>query len=121
MHIILLEDDPAINDSMVLILEMAGYEVSPFLSVESFRQANLAPPDVYLLDRQINDDDGLILCRELKDDNLTAHVPIIMISASQNIAALLYEAGGDAFLEKPYSRQKLIAIIERVIRRCDYQ
>lgn len=115
LRIILLEDDPAINDSMVLILELAGYDVIPFLSVKSFRHANPPPPDLYLLDRQVNDEDGLTLCRELKDDKVTAHVPVIMISANPDIAALLPEAGGDAFLEKPYSRQELIATIERFI------
>ncbi len=71
--------------------------------------------DLYLIDKQLSGVDGLELCRHLKSQPSTAHIPIVMLSASPRIEPIVRNAGADAFIEKPFSKKDLLSLIRRYV------
>jgi DNA-binding response OmpR family regulator len=108
--IIFADDDPTIQDVMHLILD-DEYEVISLLGGENLLGDNFEIPDLFLLDRQLTDIDGLQICRRLKSRADTHNVPVIMISAAQNIVKLAKDAGADAVIEKPFQIRELRQLI----------
>ncbi|MDQ6680491.1 MAG: ATP-binding protein, partial [Pseudomonadota bacterium] len=78
-------------------------------------------PDLILLDMHLPDIDGLDLLRHLKADRLTAHIPIVVVSAdalAQQIAETL-EAGAQRYLTKPVSVGELLGVVDDLLDRVD--
>src|SRR5689334_15688997 len=82
--IIFVDDDPTIQDVINLILE-DDYDVEIFSKGEPLFNDEFTVPNLFLLDRQLSGVDGLDLCRHLKAQERTRHVPVIIISAAPNI------------------------------------
>lgn len=101
-RILIADDDEGIRDILQLILESAGYCVDLKPSGDDIINNKFIIPDIFLLDKQLSGYSGLDLCVYLKSREDTRHVPVIMISASPDIAKLSMEAGADAYIEKPF-------------------
>jgi len=113
--IIVAEDDPAIGDILQLILEGDGYQVEVFVDGDSMMESKLDPPDLFLLDRQLINSDGLEVCRRLKSRDTTSNIPVIILSASDHVAEMARSAGANAFLEKPFTMQRLRDLVARYV------
>src|SRR3954464_2204191 len=119
--ILVVEDDPELQEILTLNLQNAGYRV---MRASSIRQAEslLATtlPQMVLLDWMLPDTPGLSFARRLRSDSRTMGVPIIMLTGrdceSDKITGL--EAGVDDYLIKPFSPRELLARIKAVMRRC---
>lgn len=101
--IYLVEDNPEISELIGYLLTDLGHEVESDATVSSFRQrlAN-ALPDLVILDIMLCDGDGLDVCRELKSDPATQHIPVILMSAHVNVREKALEAAADDFISKPF-------------------
>jgi DNA-binding response OmpR family regulator len=113
--IIFADDDPAIQDVIHLILD-DDYEVITLLGGEKLLNGDFEKPDLFLLDRQLSSIDGLDVCRHLKGTEATSHIPVIMISAAQNIAKLAKDAGADGVIEKPFQIRELRQLIAEQVK-----
>lgn len=111
--ILVADDDPAIVDSIRMILEVEGYDVDTTVDGETIYKMEKEYPDVLLLDIWMSGQDGRDICRYLKNDPLTLHIPIIMISASRDIEVSAKDAGADDFLAKPFEMDDLISKVEK--------
>ncbi len=112
--IIFADDDPTIQDVINLIFE-GQYDVRVYSKGEPLLNNDFEIPDLFLLDRQLAGIDGLDICRFLKSQETTRHIPVIMISATPKITALAKEAGADATVEKPFPIQELREMIASLI------
>ena len=117
LRVVLIEDDAALNDGLALSLAKSGYIVHSFLTTEEFEMALLQPADIYLLDKQLPGIDGVELCKRLKSHTLTSGIPVIIMSASPDAAYYTKQAGGDAFLEKPFTRKQLLEIMLQLLNK----
>jgi len=115
--VLVIDDDPAIQDTLRLIFERAGYDVTILSSAGALISDVADIPDIYILDKQLPGIDGLDVCRSLKGHWRSAHVPVIMVSASPHIARLAKEACADDFLEKPFKRRDLLGMVEKYLSR----
>lgn len=113
--VIIADDDPGIQDAVTLMLEREGYVVSVHPDGVLLLEGHFIYPDVLLLDKLLPGVDGLDVCRALKSRPETATIPIIMLSASPHIARMAKEAGADDFLEKPFRKSQLIAVIDKLL------
>lgn len=104
--IIFADDDPTIHDVINLIFE-GQYDISFYASGEPLLENRFDVPDLFLLDKQLSGADGLDICRFLKAQEATKHVPVIIISASPNIIKLAREAGADDVIAKPFPIRQL--------------
>jgi len=90
---------------------------------EGLEKIRQTMPDLVLLDLMLPGLDGLRVCKILKNDTKTAHIPIIMVSAKGEEADIVagLEMGADDYITKPFSTKVLIARVRSVLRRGEAQ
>lgn len=119
LRLLLIDDDAAARRMMRRLLERRGYSVDEAADGRSGLDAALAdPPAAVLLDlRMPGELSGFDVARLLRDDERTATLPIIVVSASTLLDArgLAEEIGCDAFVEKPVDFDELDATLERIV------
>ena len=115
--ILVADDDPGIRDIFKIIFERSGYSIEIKENAEEVLRNNFTIPDVFLIDKLLSGYDGLDICRHLKSNPLTSHIPVIMVSASPDIGITAIKAGADDFVEKPFDLKYLLKVIERNIDR----
>jgi two-component system, OmpR family, phosphate regulon response regulator PhoB len=119
-NILVVEDEPAIQELLALNLEHAGHHVVCAGNVEeAARLVQHALPDLILLDWMLPGQSGASYARHLRQDERTKSVPIILLTArgqeQDKVAGL--EAGADDYVTKPFSPRELLARIKAVLRR----
>jgi CheY-like chemotaxis protein len=107
------EDDLNILFALNTMLEEAGYDVLMSHCGAAMLNGNLQSADVFILDKRMPDVDGIEVCRHLKSQPATRHIPVIMISALHNIASQAIKAGADDFLEKPFQMHELLQLVSK--------
>lgn len=113
-RITVADDDPAILDAVGMVLEMEGYVVNATLNGNTvLTQDEL--PDVYILDIWMSGADGRELCKKLKSEEKTKNIPVILISASNDLKRSAETAGADDFLAKPFEINALLEKIEKAL------
>ncbi len=118
--ILIVDDEAPIREMIAVALEMAGYEC---LEAENAQQA-LAhivdrQPDLLLLDWMMPGSSGIELARRLKRDDMTAKIPIVMLTAKGEEDNKVHglEVGADDYITKPFSPRELVARLKAVLRR----
>lgn len=119
-NILLIEDEPAIQELITFNLTQAGHHVMRADSVESAQNiVRNALPDLILLDWMLPGLSGIDYARRLRADERTRQIPLIMLTArsdeADKIAGL--ETGADDYITKPFSPRELQARIKAVLRR----
>ena len=119
-NILLVEDEPAIQELIAVNLTRAGHNVIRVPDAEAAqRLVREALPDLILLDWMLPGMSGVELARRLRADERTRTTPIIMLTArgeeQDKVAGL--ETGADDYITKPFSPRELVARIKAVLRR----
>jgi two-component system phosphate regulon response regulator PhoB len=119
-RILIIEDEEDIRELIRYTLDREGFGVSEAgTGEEGLRSAADRNPDLVLLDLMLPGKDGLSVCRELKGDEATRNIPVIMVTArgeeSDIVAGL--ELGAEDYVIKPFSPKVLAARIRSVLRR----
>lgn len=117
MRIFLIEDDEALAEGISFMLEKEGYETQRFSACSDSRKAlEQIQPDLILLDWNLPDGDGLMLCREISEK---WKIPILMITARdmEIDQVMCLESGADDYIAKPFSLAVLKARIVALLRR----
>jgi len=115
-----VEDEEDILEVLRYNLEQEGYRVVGALSgEEAQRLIRSEPPDLILLDLMLPGLGGLDLCRILKQNEKTRHIPIIMLTAKSEEADVVagLEMGAEDYVTKPFSPRVLTARVRTVLRR----
>lgn len=117
MLIFLIEDDEALAEGISFMLVKEGYETQRFSACSDSRRAlEQIQPDLILLDWNLPDGDGLMLCREISEK---WKIPILMITARdmEIDQVMCLESGADDYIAKPFSLAVLKARIAALLRR----
>ncbi len=109
--VLVADDDPAILEAITLILEDSGYDVKTTVNGYTEKLAQKYLPDLILLDLWMAGVNGSNICKGLKSNTLTRHIPIIMISANKDTQRIAEEAGADGFLAKPFDMKDLLSTV----------
>ena len=119
-RVLIVEDEPDIRELVVHHLKREGYQVSAASSgEEALRQVQAAPPDLVILDLMMPAMNGLEVCRRLRQDPVTASLPIVMLTAKGDEVdrVLGLEIGADDYIVKPFSPKELLARVRALLRR----
>ena len=119
-NILVVEDEPAIQELLALNITQAGHNAMRALSAEHAQELlRETMPDLILLDWMLPGINGLEFARKLKSDPLTKSIPIIMLTARgdeyDKVRGL--EVGADDYVTKPFSPRELNARLKAVLRR----
>jgi DNA-binding response OmpR family regulator len=116
--ILVIDDEPEITDIIETFLENAGYQVkSENSSVIGIERAKTFVPDLILLDIMMPFMDGYTVCRELKKSEETSKIPVVFLTGkdARTDEGRSFEAGGDLFIKKPFSCERLLEIVKVVL------
>ncbi len=119
-RIMLVEDESDIREMLCFALERAGYSVVACADAEdAIRRLEGPLPELIVIDWMLPGMSGLDLARRMRQDPLTAELPLIILTARSEEADKLrgYDAGIDDYLTKPFSPRELIARIKAILRR----
>ncbi|MDX5363030.1 MAG: phosphate regulon transcriptional regulator PhoB [Pseudazoarcus pumilus] len=119
-NILLVEDEPAIQELIAVNLTRAGHNVIRVADAEAAqRLVREALPDLILLDWMLPGMSGVELAKRLRADERTRTTPIIMLTARGEEADKVtgLETGADDYITKPFSPRELVARIKAVLRR----
>jgi DNA-binding response OmpR family regulator len=113
--ILVLDDDADILEIILYILVDQGFEVATLNSGATlFQRIRDFHPDLVLMDVMLGDMDGRRLCRELKLEPETQALPVILISASHDLAGTLAQEGApDDFIAKPFDIATLVKKVNK--------
>jgi len=106
--ILVVDDDQSILDAMEISLNLEGYEVETttkgdqtFLKIESFN------PDLIFLDVYLSGINGIEICRQIKENDKTKNIPVIIFSANKSMKEVFKESGANDFIGKPFNMDEL--------------
>ncbi len=122
MRILVVEDEPAIGSYIRDCFEERGYSVDWVTTCEhALETAIVEEYDCIILDRRLPDNDGLIVCSELRGQDIT--VPILILTALSGIDQRVegLNVGADDYLLKPFAMDELVARVQALIRRSSYR
>ena len=115
-RILLIDDDSEFVEMLAMRLEARGYKVVGASDGRSgLTKAGADKPDLILLDIAMPDEDGFWTLEELKKKSETRHVPVVMLTARRDIAAIqkAQDLGAVDYFMKPCTSDKFIDMLER--------
>jgi DNA-binding response OmpR family regulator len=120
-RVLLIEDDADIAEVIAHQLEKVGLQVESARSGEAGLEAARRGTDLVLLDLNLPGMDGLEVCRKLRGEAATAHVPVVIVSARADEVdrVLGLEMGADDYVVKPFGLKELVARCRAALRRAE--
>lgn len=120
-RILVVDDEADVVRTVTKALEHRGHQVATAVDgAEALARVHAEPPDCLVIDLALPKIDGQEVCRQLKADPATRHVPIVLMSASYLPIEAALEAstrGADEFIVKPFLREALVRQVERLLAR----
>ena len=120
-HILIVEDEKDLSDTLEYNFKNAGYKVS--ISLEGYKAISLATgknnPDLVILDLMLPDISGLDVCKEIRSNPVSKNTPILMLTAKgEEVDRILgFELGADDYLVKPFSLRELTLRVAALLKR----
>ncbi|MDN4031682.1 response regulator transcription factor [Chryseobacterium gambrini] len=117
-QILVLDDSPAIVDSIEMMMELEGLTVSKFYKGSDMLDAlNTQPkPDVILMDMWLSREDGRDICRTIRADENLKDIPVLIMSASRGLEQSALDAGANDFIAKPFDMGDMISRVRTYIK-----
>ena len=120
-HILIVEDEKDLSDTLEYNFKNAGYKVS--MSLEGNKAISLATgknnPDLVILDLMLPDISGLDVCKEIRSNPVSKNTPVLMLTAKgEEVDRILgFELGADDYLVKPFSLRELTLRVAALLKR----
>ncbi len=118
-RILVVDDEQDLCEILKFNLETEGYEVETANSAEEALEMDIASFDLLLLDVMMGGMSGFQLAKQLKDNPMTANVPIIFLTArdTENDTVTGFNIGADDYISKPFSIREVMVRVRAVLRR----
>lgn len=116
--ILIVEDEESLLKLESILLTSRGYEVKGVADGRAALDALAAmKPDLVLLDIMLPEMDGFEVCRQIKGDEATRHIPVIMLTAKKSREDMVKgeEVGADWYITKPFKSAMVIETIQRFL------
>ena len=118
-RVLVIDDEPDAVRLILKVLSGRGHIVQTARDgASALTFVKQEPPDVILLDSDLPKIDGAEVCRRIKTDAATRRVPIVMMTTSYiDIYDIGAEGGPDAFVVRPFAREVLANVVDRILFR----
>lgn len=124
MLIYIVEDDKNIREIESYALKNSGYSVNDFeTGDELFAACRNLVPDLIILDIMLPKEDGLTILKQLRSQEKTKAVPVIMVTAKSSEIDKVkgLDAGADDYITKPFGVMELVSRVKAILRRTNAQ
>jgi len=118
--ILIIEDEADISDLILFNLQRNGYKVEQvYDGLKGLACAETIEPHLIILDLMLPGLDGYGVFKELRKNNHTKHIPVIMLTAKSQTEDKIIglEAGADDYITKPFSPKELVLRVKAILRR----
>ena len=119
-RILIVEDEESLLKLDSILLSSKGYRVTGVMDgMAALEEIRRSMPDLVLLDIMLLNMDGFEVCRQIKGEPETAHIPVVMLTAKKNRQDLVsgQQAGCDAYITKPFKSAKVLEMIQDLLGR----
>jgi DNA-binding response OmpR family regulator len=116
--ILVIDDEPQITEIIEAFLTNAGHQVFVNnVANEGLKRAKAIKPDIILLDIMMPGIVGYGVCNELKNDPATANIPVVFLTGKDRNDDMgrSFKVGGDMFIKKPFSCERLLEIVNIIL------
>ena len=117
-RILVIDDEPQVTEIIDAFLSNAGHKVYiENVASTGLKKARELKPDIILLDIMMPDTDGYAICNRLKNDPDTSEIPVVFLTGKDRAddQGRSFKAGGDMFIKKPFSCERLLEIINIIL------
>jgi len=117
--VLVVEDNDSIREYIRQALSDEFKVITARNGLEGLKAVHTDNPNLVISDIMMPEMDGIDLCRTLKEDIMTSHIPVILLTAKDSIddKEMGYDAGADSYLTKPFSAKLLLSRIHNLMRR----
>lgn len=118
-RILVVDDEQDLCEILKFNLEIEGYQVETANSAEEAFEKDIASYNLLLLDVMMGGMSGFQLAKQLKNSEVTAHIPIIFLTArdTENDTVTGFNLGADDYISKPFSIREVMVRVRAVLRR----
>lgn len=118
-RILVVDDEQDLCEILKFNLEIEGYQVEIANSAEEALEKDIASYNLLLLDVMMGGMSGFQLAKQLKNSEVTAHIPIIFLTArdTENDTVTGFNLGADDYISKPFSIREVMVRVRAVLRR----
>ena len=118
-RILVVDDEQDLCEILKFNLETEGYQVETANSAEEALEKDIASYNLLLLDVMMGGMSGFQLAKQLKNSEVTAHIPIIFLTArdTENDTVTGFNLGADDYISKPFSIREVMVRVRAVLRR----
>lgn len=118
-RILVVDDEQDLCEILKFNLEIEGYQVETANSAEEALEKDIASYNLLLLDVMMGGMSGFQLAKQLKNSAVTAHIPIIFLTArdTENDTVTGFNLGADDYISKPFSTREVMVRVRAVLRR----
>lgn len=118
--ILIVEDEESLLKLESILLSSKGYNVTGVMDGKSaLEEVRLNRPDLVILDIMLPEMDGFEVCRQIKENPDTRHIPVVMLTAKKNSQdfARGQQVGSDAYITKPFKSSKVLDTVQELLAR----
>ncbi|WP_342648431.1 response regulator [Mucilaginibacter sp. CSA2-8R] len=112
--VLLIEDNQDICEIVKWVLEQDGYTVNVTSHLPATNLAGFKA-DLIVLDEWVNNNEGHMLCKEIKAIHDLRHIPVVIFSTAIDIEELMQTCGADGFVRKPFDIGDLVIEVNRLL------
>ncbi|MCL2806941.1 MAG: response regulator transcription factor [Coriobacteriia bacterium] len=115
-----VEDDLNVRNLTIYALEQTGLEIKGFSTAnELYAACAVELPDLFILDIMLPGEDGISILKRLRNDAVTADIPIMMLTArgTEYDVVTGLDTGADDYIRKPFSMMELVSRVKALLRR----
>lgn len=119
-RILIVEDEESLLKLESILLSSKGYNVTGVMDGKSaLEEVRINRPDLVILDIMLPEMDGFEVCRQIKENPETRHIPVVMLTAKKNSQdfARGRQVGCDEYITKPFKSSKVLDVIQELLAR----
>lgn len=116
-RVLVIDDDEDILEILNIVFQENGYEIVLSNTGEAAEHIRVIHPDIVLLDVRIvgSVKSGPEICKEIKSQLETRHLPVMLVSAESDLAILAQECGADSYVAKPFDIFDLLSQVKEFV------
>jgi len=119
-RILVVEDEESLLKLESILLSSKGYSVTGVMDGRSaLEEVRANKPDLVILDIMLPEVDGFEVCRQIKEDPDTRHIPVLILTAKKNSQDVTrgQQVGCDAYITKPFKSVKVLDMVQDLLSR----